>query len=295
MAGGASDGARTPSGAAVSDDVSYERRGAVALITLNRPDRRNAQGADMTYALDGCFYRFSRDNEARVAVLRGAGPHFSAGHDVHDVPQDHDHDPVSLWGHPHGKPGAEWIMAYEQDAFLGMCRRWREVPKPVIAMVHGACVGGALALAWACDLIIASSDAFFADPVVRLGCPGIEFFCHPWALGSRFAREFLFLGERISAQRAYEVGMVNRVFDAAELEEQTLAIAARIAAMPSFGLTLAKMAVNQAEDAMGMKQGIDAAFSLHQLAHAHNINMTGGSPMLVGLDDLRSTGGDRAS
>ena len=89
--------------------------------------------------------------------------------------------------------------------------------------------------------------------------------------------------------------MVNRVFDAAELEEQTLAIAARIATMPSFGLTLTKLAINQAEDAMGLKQGIDAAFSLHQLAHAHNINLTGGNPMLVGLDDLRSTGGSRAS
>ena len=272
----------------MSDAVVYERRGELALITLNRPDRRNAQDAEMTYALDACFYRFSRDDEAHVAVLRGAGPHFSAGHDVTDQPWDHEHDPVSLWGHPHGKPGAEWLMAYEQDAFVGMCRRWREVPKPVIAMVQGACIGGALALAWACDLIMASSDAFFADPVVRLGCPGIEFFCHPWALGSRFSREFLFLGERISAQRAYELGMVNRVFDRDALEAETLAIVARIAQMPAFGLTLTKMAVNQAEDAMGMKQGIDAAFSLHQLAHAHNINLTGGSPMLGGLADLRS-------
>ena len=211
----------------MSDAVVYERRGELALITLNRPDRRNAQDAEMTYALDACFYRFSRDDEAHVAVLRGAGPHFSAGHDVTDQPWDHEHDPVSLWGHPHGKPGAEWLMAYEQDAFVGMCRRWREVPKPVIAMVQGACIGGALALAWACDLIMASSDAFFADPVVRLGCPGIEFFCHPWALGSRFSREFLFLGERISAQRAYELGMVNRVFDRDALEAETLAIAAR--------------------------------------------------------------------
>ena len=268
--------------------VLYERAGDLALITLNRPDRRNAQDADMTYALDGCFYRFSRDDEARVAVLRGAGPHFSAGHDVNDEPWDHAHDPVSLWGHPQGRPGAEWLMSYEQDAFLGMCRRWREVPKPVIAMVQGGCIGGALALVWACDLIVASSAAFFADPVVRLGCPGIEFFCHPWALGSRFAREFLFLGDRISAQRAYELGMVNRVVDGDALEEETLAIAARIAQMPAFGLTLTKMAINQAEDAMGMKQGIDAAFSLHQLAHAHNINLTGGEPILVGLEELRA-------
>ena len=85
-----------------------------------------------------------------------------------------------------------------------------QIPKPTIAMVHGACIGGALILAWACDLIIASDDTFFADPVVQMGMPGIEYFAHPWQMGSRFAKEFLFLGERIGASRAHELGMVNR-------------------------------------------------------------------------------------
>ncbi len=270
--------------------VLYDLDGAIAVITLNRPEQRNAQDADMTYALDEAFYRFAQDDTARVAVLRGAGPHFSAGHDVTDDPMEHNHRPVSMWPHPKGKPGAEWLMAYEQDAFLGMCRRWREIPKPTVAMVHGACVGGALALAWACDLIVASRDAFFSDPVVRLGCPGIEFFCHPWAMGTRIAREFLFLGERMSADRAYEIGMINRVYERDDLERETMDIASRMAAMPAFGLTLSKMSLNQAEDAMGMRTGVDAAFSLHQLAHAHNINVTGGSPMLVGLDSLKQQG-----
>ena len=70
-----------------------------------------------------------------------------------------------------------------------MCRRWREIPKPSIAMVQGACIAGGLMLAWVCDLIIASDDAFFADPVVRMGIPGVEYFAHPWVLGPRFAKE----------------------------------------------------------------------------------------------------------
>ena len=97
------------------------------------------------------------------------------------------------------------------EVYLGMCRRWRELPKPTIAMVQGACIAGGLMLAWVCDLIVASDDAFFADPVVRMGIPGVEYFAHPWVLGPRFAKEMLFTGDRFSAQRAYELGMVSRV------------------------------------------------------------------------------------
>ncbi|MBV8086260.1 MAG: enoyl-CoA hydratase, partial [Chloroflexi bacterium] len=173
------------------------------------------------------------------------------------------------WDHV-GKPGAESRFAREQEVYLGMCRRWREVPKPAIAMVRGACIAGGLTLAWVCDLIVASDDAFFADPVVRMGIPGVEYFAHPWVMGPRQAKEFLYLGEKITAQRAYELGMINRVVPAAELESVTLDLAYRIAAMPRFGLALTKKAINQAEDLMGFHAGMDATFGLHHLAHAHN-------------------------
>ncbi len=125
-------------------------------------------------------------------------------------------------------------------------------------------------LAWVCDLIVASDDAFFSDPVVRMGIPGVEYFAHPWMLGPRFAKEILFTGDRFTAQRAYEVGMVNRVVPREDLETETLAIAGRIAAMPRFGLALTKKAVNQCEDQMGMRNGMDSVFGLHHFAHAHN-------------------------
>src|SRR5690242_13830458 len=118
------------------------------------------------------------------------------------------------------------------EVYLGMCRRWREIPKPSIAMVHGACIAGGLMLAWVCDLVLAAADAFFADPVVRMGIPGVEYFAHPWVMGPRFAKEFLFLGERVDARRAHELGMVNRVVARADLEASTLDLANRIATMP---------------------------------------------------------------
>jgi enoyl-CoA hydratase len=137
-------------------------------------------------------------------------------------------------------------------------------------MVQGACIAGGLMLAWVCDLIIASDDAFFADPVLKMGIPGVEYFAHPFVMNPRLAKEFLFLGDRVDAGRAYEIGMINRVVPREALEKETLAIAARIAEKPRFGLALAKKAINQAEDRMGLRDSMDAVYGLHHLAHAHN-------------------------
>jgi enoyl-CoA hydratase len=152
----------------------------------------------------------------------------------------------------------------------------------MIASVQGACIAGALMLAWVCDLIVASEDAFFADPVVRMGIPGVEYFAHPWVLGPRAAKEVLFTGRRFSAQEAKQWGMLNRVVPRASLETETFALAEQIAQMPAFGLALTKKAVNQAEDLMGMRSGMDSAFGLHHLAHAHNAEVGGDS--LAGQD-----------
>jgi enoyl-CoA hydratase len=149
-------------------------------------------------------------------------------------------------------------------------------------MVQGACIAGGLMLAFVCDLIVASDDAFFADPVVRMGIPGVEYFAHPWVLGPRAAKEVLFTGDRFTARRAYEWGMVNRVVARDALEIETLSLASRIAAMPQFGLALTKRAVNQCEDAMGMRTGMESVFGLHHFAHAHNAET--GADSLAGLD-----------
>jgi enoyl-CoA hydratase len=103
-----------------------------------------------------------------------------------------------------------------------------------------------------------------------MGIPGVEYFAHPFALPPRIAKEMLFLGDKISAERALAVGMINRVVARDGLREETLAVAARIAQMPRFALSLAKKAVNQAEDRMGLRDTMDSAFALHHVAHAHN-------------------------
>jgi enoyl-CoA hydratase len=255
------------------DVVTYDVRDGVAFVTLNRPDYRNAQNSVMTYALDAAFERAVEDDEVKVIVLAGNGKHFSAGHDIGTPGRDHhvhyDNKAVMWWDHV-DRPGGDQRFAREMEVYLGMCRRWREIPKPTIAMVQGACIAGGLMLAWVCDLIVASEDAFFSDPVVRMGIPGVEYFAHPWMMNPRFAKEILYTGDRFPAQRAYEVGMINRVVPRENLEKETLAIAGRIAAMPRFGLALTKKAVNQCEDQMGMRNGMDSVFGLHHFAHAHN-------------------------
>jgi enoyl-CoA hydratase len=265
--------------------VTYIVKDGVAVVTMNRPRYRNAQNSVMTYALDAAFERAVADDEVSVIVLAGSGEHFSAGHDIGTPERDHhksyDNKAVLWWDHV-GKSGGDHRYAREMEVYLGMCRRWREIPKPTIAMVQGACIAGGLMLAWICDVIIASEDAYFSDPVVRMGIPGVEYFAHPWVVGPRFAKEMLYTGQRFSAQRAYEVGMVNRVVRRDELQRAVFDMAARIAAMPRFGLALTKRAVNQCEDQMGLRSGMDAVFGLHHFAHAHNAEV--GTDSLGGLD-----------
>ncbi|MFI7244104.1 enoyl-CoA hydratase [Streptomyces qinglanensis] len=265
--------------------VTYERTGSVARVTLNRPEYRNAQNSAMTYALDAAFRRAADDDAVGAVVLAGAGEHFSAGHDIGSPGRDaHLSFPrtAGLWWDHVGKQGGDARFARESEVYLGMCRRWRELPKPVVCAVQGACVAGGLMLAWVCDLIVAAEGAYFADPVLRMGIPGVEYFAHPWVMGPRAAKEFLYTGDRMTARRAHEIGMVNRVVPDADLRTEAEALAARIAGMPRFGLALAKRAVNQAEDLMGLHSGLDSVFGLHHLAHAHNAET--GTDALAGMD-----------
>ncbi len=267
------------------DVVSYEVVDRVAWVRLNRPEYRNAQNSAMTYALDAAFTRAVNDDDVAVIVLAGNGDHFCAGHDIgtpgRDVDKSFERKAVIWWDHV-DKEGGDLRFARESEVYLGMCRRWREIPKPMIAAVHGACIAGGLMLAWSCDFIVASDDAFFSDPVVRMGIPGVEYFAHPWVMNPRAAKEFLFTGDRFSATRAQELGMVNQVVPREELESTVTAIAGRISAMPRFGLTLTKKAINQAEDLQGMRAGMDSVFGLHHFAHAHNAEVSTDS--LGGLD-----------
>ena len=270
-----------------TEPVLYEVRDGIATVTMNRPGFNNAQNSQMTYALDAAFRRAVDDDAVKVIVLRGAGKHFSAGHDIGTPGRDIDKpfDRRSMWWDHTNKPGGEQYFVREQEVYLGMCRRWHDIPKPTIAMVQGACIAGGLMLAWVCDLIVASDDAFFQDPVVRMGIPGVEYFAHAHELNPRVAKEFLYLGERMPADRAYQMGMVNRVVPRAELEQRTYEWAAKIAQQPRMGLALTKTVINRVEELQGLRTTMDVAFGYHHFAHTHSQLLGAGT---LGGQDAKS-------
>lgn len=247
----------------------------VARITMNRPEARNAQNVQLTYELNEAFDTAAQDDAVKVIILAGSDPHFSSGHDLRGGGKGFgEFKPVGTWG-GFSQKGAEGMMAREEEIYLGMCRRWRNIPKPTIAQVQGKTIAGGLMLAWVCDLIVASDDAMFQDPVVNWGVPGVEFFAHPWELGVRKAKEILFTADWFTAEEAHRLGMVNRVVPRAELADFTLQLASKIAEKPAMGLKLTKEAVNQTMEAQGQWQAMLSVFNLHQLAHSHNMQVYG--------------------
>lgn len=241
----------------------------VAVVTLDRPDSRNAQNKRMTYELNACFDDASRRTDVKVIVLQADGPHFSSGHDLRDRESQKQFDLVSTSG-GFSREGQEGHMAWEEEVYFQMCWRWRNIPKPVVAAAQGKTIAGGLMLLWIADIIIAADDAQFSDPVVGMGVNGVEYFAHPWELGARRAKELLFTGDFVSAEDAYRLGMVNHIVPRAELHQYTRDLAGRIATRPSFALKLAKESVNQTLEAQGQWNSLRAAFSLQHLAHAHN-------------------------
>jgi enoyl-CoA hydratase len=251
--------------------VRYDRPAErVARITLARAEMANAQNYLMISEVNEAFDVAARDDDVRCIVLAADGDHFSSGHDLSDLDADMS-DLCTIGTQCHfDADGAEGYMAREAEMYVGMCWRWRNIPKPTIASVQGKVIAGGLMLVWPMDLVICSEEATFSDPVVALGVNGHEYFTHPYEAGARLAKEMLFTGRAITAQEALMHGMVNKVVPRDELESATLEMAAHIARRPMFGLTLAKQSVNNALDAMGQYTALQSAFGLHHVAHSHN-------------------------
>lgn len=241
----------------------------IAVVSLDRVDKRNAQNNLMTYELNACYDDAARRSDVKVIVLRAEGPHFSAGHDLRDRSTPDEFDRVFPQSGFTGE-GQEAMMAHEEEVYFNMCWRWRNIPKPVIAAAQGKSIAGALMLLWVADIIIAAEDATFSDPVVAFGVNGVEYFGHPWEFGARKAKELLFTGDSFTAREAMQLGMVNRVVPVAELDDAAMAMARRIAAKPGFALKLAKESVNQTLEAQGQYTAMRAAFSLQHLGHSNN-------------------------
>jgi enoyl-CoA hydratase/carnithine racemase len=258
----------------MDDQILYEVSDKVAVITLNRPQKANAQTMELLDELDAAWARATDDDEVRVIVLRANGKHFSSGHDL-----------SSGMASPE-KLTLERIYKLEARKYLEYSLRWRNVPKPSIAAVQGKCIAGALLLVWPCDLIVAADNAEFSDPVVYMGIGGVEYHGHTWELGPRKAKEILFTGRSVTAREAEQTGMVNRVVPLDRLQDETMDLARHIAQMDPFGLRQAKRAVNQTLDVQGFYAAIQSVFDIHQTGHGNALSV-GGYPVLTRLAEMK--------
>lgn len=246
-----------------------EPRPGVARVTLNRPEKRNAQNMQMTYDINSALDYACLQPHIKVIVLAAVGQHFSSGHDLSGDGQKtwRDFPIVGTWAN-FEQPGAEGLYHREMEIYLEMTERWRNLSKLTIAQIQGKCVTGGLMLAWACDLIVAADDAQFICTSSKMGGSGIEFYAYPWEIGPRRAKQWLLDGE-ISARQAEQYGMVNELVPRAELEDRTLALAERMTKHTSWTLNMAKTQVNHAQDSQGRRTSMQYAFVVHQLGHAH--------------------------
>jgi enoyl-CoA hydratase len=221
----------------------------VRRITLNRPEKRNALNHKLRGDLIDALEAADVDDAVRVSIVRGAGTSFSAGYDLgggnEGLPMPH-----------HTAPGDGQWPRHVTETWMGI---W-DLAKPVIAQVHGYCLAGGSELATGCDLVYVAHDAQMGYPAVRFGVPDMHF--HAWVLGPRAAMEMMLTGDSISGDEAVRLGWANRAFDEADLDEEVLAIARRIALVPPDVAAINKRTVHRQMDVMGLRAGIRAGTEL---------------------------------
>jgi len=242
--------------------IRYEADGAVATITMDRPDVANAQSSAMIDEIDAALDLADADDGVRVVILAAAGKHFSSGHDLKALVAGDGDDPwIAMRETPEGK------FQHEKTMYFERCLRIHDFRKPTIAAVQGSCVAAGLMLAAMCDLIVAAEDAEFSNPVLRLTGAGVELLVEPWELGIRKAKEFLFTGDTIDAQEAWRLGLVNRVVPRAELEARTRELADRVALVPPVTAQTVKDTLNQTATLMGKRDALKYHFMAHHWVH----------------------------
>jgi enoyl-CoA hydratase len=242
--------------------IRYEVDGAVATITMDRPDVANAQDTTLIDELDAAFDAADDDDAVRVVVLAGAGKHFSAGHDLKALVGDVEPD---KWRQMRETP--EGKLRHEQVMYFDRCIKIHDFRKPTIAAVQGSCIAAGLMLACMCDLIVAADDAVFSNPVLRMTGAGGELLVEPWELGPRKAKEFLLTGDKIDAQEAWRLGLVNRVVPRSDLESAVRELAEKVALVPPTTAQVVKQSINQMLDLQGQRDSWRYHFMAHHWMH----------------------------
>jgi len=230
------------------ETILYERRDAVASITLNRPERLNAMNATMLRELQLALDAAEADADVRAVVLSGAGASFCSGFDLKEQAE----------ARPSGV--AQWRPLLRRD-FDAVMRFWHS-PKPTIAAVRGAALAGGCELAVACDITVAAEDAIFGEPELRFGA-GIVVLLLPWLVGPKRAKQLLLTGEdRLDARRAEAIGLVNEVVATGSELARAFALAEGLAAIDTMALRQTKRAINRTYEIMGLGEALEAALDI---------------------------------
>jgi len=231
------------------ETVLYERRGPIALLTMNRPDKLNAVNGQMVRDLGQALDDAEADDRVRVVVLCGAGRAFSAGFDL-DMGEG---------------SGIEFLRRELRKDFDVIMRFW-DFPKPTVSAVHTYCLGSGMEMAVACDITVAAEGCRFGAPEVKFGS-GIVAMILPWVIGLKQAKELLLTGDdHVSAERALAIGLVNRVVPEDQYLEEALGIARSIAANDLIAVRITKEAINRGAEIMGMRQGLLQGLELGVIA-----------------------------
>ena len=237
--------------------VLTEDLGSIRRLTMNRPAALNALNSELTDALSRAIGEAGGDDAVSVVILRGAGRAFCAGYDLNEDAADGVLD-ARHWHHGLAQATAKMLEIVD-------------CPKPVIASVRSYCLAGGTDLMLACDLAVAADDAAFGYVDVRFGSGVVSMFL-PWIVGVRKAKELLFTGEdRIGADEALRIGLVNRVVPRAELDDATLALAEEIAKNEPFVIQTTKRAVNRAWDVAGFRAALAANTELDVMIETANL------------------------
>jgi enoyl-CoA hydratase len=233
------------------ETITFERRGPVGVLTLNRPDKLNAINQIMVKEILGALQAAEADDDVRVVVLNGAGRAFSAGFDLQQP------------GSEKEKGVAEWreLLAEDFDMIIAF---W-ELRKPTIAAVHGYVLAGGFEMAVSCDITIAAESTMFGEPELKFGA-GIVALVLPWITGPKQAKELLFTGnDRVPADRALALGLINKIVPDGEHLDAAMAMARDIAVMDPAKLAMTKQSINRTYDRMGMHDALREALDMDVL------------------------------
>jgi enoyl-CoA hydratase len=229
--------------------VNYRKRGAAAILELNRPEKLNAIDGEMLRAIDSALDKAAADDSVRVLQICGVGRAFSAGFDLET-------------GTPPAGTSRDKHIREELRKDFDLIMRFWDFPKPTIASVHGYCLGSALEIAAICDITIATEDCRFGVPEVRFGSGSVCLIL-PWIIGLKNAREILLLGSnKISAARAESMGLVNRVVGEDELSAVSNGIADEIALNDPLAVCLTKKAINRSVEIAGLREALQQALEV---------------------------------